>query len=364
MFDTATKANTARPSGAGKILDLSWGLARTATLVTGLELDVFTHVAGGRCTPHAIAQATEADERTLGSLLLALASLGLLERDGGGESYRLSPEATNHLVRGEPGYLGDMRHLHRDLNFRVWPRLTEAVRTGTPCDDLFAQDASATCRQVLPYLNALGAPAAEWIAGLVEGQVGTEPDVLDVGCGSGVYGRAVARRMVGARVTGIDRPELAGAAEHRAEEQGLGASISYEGGDFRRLHWGNGRDAVLLSNVLHGYDQEACRELLEKTREALRPGGAIVIHEFVPDTDRPTAAPIAALMGLEMALSSGGSAHTAAEYRRWLEEAGFSQISYHQSPSGPTAVLIALCDEAPNGSAKKASPTPNEEVFS
>jgi hypothetical protein len=52
-----------RSASPSKILELSWGHARTAALVTALELDVFTHIASGRNSPDAIASAADAKRK-------------------------------------------------------------------------------------------------------------------------------------------------------------------------------------------------------------------------------------------------------------------------------------------------------------
>jgi 2-polyprenyl-3-methyl-5-hydroxy-6-metoxy-1,4-benzoquinol methylase len=350
-----------RSASPSKILELSWGHARTAALVTALELDVFTHIASGRNSPDAIASAADANKEAVATLLLALAGVGLLVPDDDG--YRLSDDAAAHLVKGKPGYLGDLRHLHRELNFRVWPRLTESVRSGRPCEDLFARDLSGVWKSILPYLDALGVPAAQWIAELVASRVPEAPSVLDVGCGSGIYGRKIAHRVPEARITGLDRPELAELARSRAEEGGLGSSTTYLGGDLYELKWGKDHDVVLLSNVLHGYGPEDCQRLLGLAWEALRPGGLAVIHEFVPDHERPTDNPVAALFGLEMLLTSSGAAYSADQYERWLRRAGFSGFSSHRSATGPTTVLIAFRGGPGERSGSNRSRPGDEEVL-
>jgi 2-polyprenyl-3-methyl-5-hydroxy-6-metoxy-1,4-benzoquinol methylase len=329
-----------RSVSPSKILELSWGHACTAALVTALELDVFTHIASGRSTPDAIAGAADANKDAVATLLLALAGIGLLVPDE--DSYQLSADAAAHLVKGKSGYLGDLRYLHRELNFRVWPRLTESVRSGRPCENLFARDLSSVWKSVLPYLDALGVPAAQWIAELTATRVPEAPSVLDVGCGSGIYGRRITRRLPGARITGLDRPDLVELARSRAEEEGLRSSTTYLGGDLYELEWGKDHDVVLLSNVLHGYGPKDCQRLLSLAWEALHPGGLAIVHEFVPDHERPTDNPVAALLGLEMLLTSRGAAHSTDQYERWLRQAGFSSFSSHRSPTGPTTVLIAF----------------------
>src|SRR3954463_12573217 len=146
-----------------RILDLSWGLARPATLVAALDLDVFGAIDAGHDDIASIAQSCGASERGVAALVDGLVSFGLVAVDAAGGD-RLAPDAAAFLVPGSPRYLGDVRFLHHELNFRVWPQLAEAVRQGSAPQELFAVDASSVWAQVTPYLDALGAGAVGWMA--------------------------------------------------------------------------------------------------------------------------------------------------------------------------------------------------------
>lgn len=334
--------HTAPPDPA-RILDLSWGIARTGTLVAALELDLFTLVASGTRTVPALAAATGADTRAIGLLASALNGLGLLvrERDGG---YRLPGDSAAFLVKGSPTYLGDLRHMHRVINFPLWPRLTEAVLGGRPFDDLFGEDGSAVWEQVTPYLDQLGGAAAPWLArALREMAPGlpADPSVLDAGCGSGGYTRALAQ-LLPARVAGLDRPDVARLAREKTEAAGLADRVSFRGGELRELDWGGPYDLVLLSNLLHGYPEEEALALLRRTRKALRPGGAVAVFEFVPSIERPMDNPVAGFFSLQMLLTSEGSGYTRDEYLGWLREAGFTGTAVRRCPAGPQTLITAV----------------------
>src|SRR3712207_610180 len=61
--------------------------------------------------------------------------------------------------------------------------------------------------------------------------------VLDMGCGTGVAARTIARRAsFSGRVTGIDlSPYLVEAAKRLADEEGLGSRVEFRSGDTRDL---------------------------------------------------------------------------------------------------------------------------------
>lgn len=104
--------------------------------------------------------------------------------------------------------------------------------------------------------------------------------VLDVGCGVGHWGRALAPVLAAdARVTGVDREPawIAKAAAH-AEAIGLGERFSYQEGDALALPFADGTfDLVTCQTVLiHLEDpRRALREMLR----VLEPGGTILVTE-------------------------------------------------------------------------------------
>ncbi|MGH9037756.1 MAG: methyltransferase, partial [Acidimicrobiia bacterium] len=73
-------------------------------------------------------------------------------------------------------------------------------------------------------------------------------------------------------------------------------------------------------------------EILARVAGALPAGGRLVIMEIVPDNER-TGPPLAVAFAAAMVVNTaGGDAHTAAEYRTWLADAGFGDVRQHRLP--------------------------------
>lgn len=337
-------SNTTNP---GRILDLSWGIARTGTLTAALDLDVFSHIVAGSRTPASVASACGSDPVATATLLTCLASLGLLTVSDcdGHTSYWLAPDAEAFLVRGRPGYLGDLRHMHHAINFRLWPGLAETVTVGAPAEDLFGDDGSEVWTKVTPYLDQLANANATWLTGMLASKLPPGARVLDVGCGSGAYSRLLAGTFRDVRVTAVDRQEVADVAGRLAADAGLAAQIEVRGGDLRQVDWGRPYDLVLLSNVLHGYGETDCVELLLRARAALAPGGRIAVFEIVPDPERPLDNPVAAFFSLQMLMTSGGRAYTLEEYRDQMALAGLRSPMVTRCPAGPNTLLESTAGE-------------------
>lgn len=330
------------PVTPARILDLSWGIARTGTLTAALDLGVFGQLAESAGTAEAVAQRCGTDRRAMAALLSALAALALVETDGADEpTYRLAPDAAAFLVPGRPGYLGDLRHMHHELNFRLWPALAGAITAGGPPADLFGADGSEVWTKVTPYLDQLAEAAGVWLAAALGGALPADGRVLDAGCGSGGYSRLLARTGGGVRVTAIDRPEVITLAGRLAGEAGLAGQIEGRAGDLRDADWGDGYDVVLFANLLHGYDEPQCVEFLARAASVLRPGGRVAVFEIVPDPQHPMDNPVAAFFSLQMLMTSGGRAYDAGEYRRLFTAAGLPRPAATRCPAGPHTLLTA-----------------------
>jgi ubiquinone/menaquinone biosynthesis C-methylase UbiE len=100
--------------------------------------------------------------------------------------------------------------------------------------------------------------------------------VLDLGCGTGVAARSIARRagFVG-RVTGIDLgPGLIDVARRLSQDEGLGAKIDYRVGDTRSLDVADASFDALVAHTLLSHVADPAATIREAAR-VVRPGGML-----------------------------------------------------------------------------------------
>jgi Dimerisation domain len=134
---TQARQTPAAPSPE-HILQIGFGFWASKTLLSAVELDLFSVLADDGLTARQIADELGLHDRSRDDFLDALVSLGLLARDGDGASarYRNTSDTALFLARQSPAYLGGMLEMANARLYGFWDGLTEALRTGQPQNEI------------------------------------------------------------------------------------------------------------------------------------------------------------------------------------------------------------------------------------
>src|ERR1017187_8084090 len=310
------------------------GFQESRVVLTALELDVFTAVGDGAGALE-VAAGLRTDPRATGMLLNALTSLRLLVKQEG--VFRNSPETARSFTAGSRDNARPAL-LHTAHLWQRWSTLTECVRAGTAV----ARDEIAGRGQdwTEAFIAAMHRNASER-APLVVRAVGAENvrRMLDVGGGSGAYSIAFAQANSALRADILDLATVEEIARRHIQEAGVADRVKVRAGDLRSDSLGEGYDLVFVSAICDMLSSGENLDLLRRCREALQPGGRIVIQDFILETDK-TAPRFAALFALNMLVGTrGGSSYSEPEYAGWLDEAGFREIRHARLP-GITGLMI------------------------
>ena len=329
----------AMPSAA-VVFDTLFAYQQSAALKSAIDLEVFTLIDEGAETTAAIATRCGASVRGIRMLCDYLTVLGLLKKSGA--AYRLVPESAAFLSKRSPAYLGTTaRFLLRPELKRNFDDLTEAIRRGGVAPDANnVSDENPIWVEFARAMMPMMVPAAHAIADLLAVSSAGPLKVLDVAAGHGVFGITIAQRNPRAEIVAVDWQAVLAVADEHARSANVQDRYRTLPGDAFKVDFGTGYDVALVTNFLHHFDQPTCTNFLGKVHAALKPGGHVVVLEFVPNPDR-VSPPIPAKFSLTMlAGTPSGDAYTFAELGQQLEDAGFSNVSWHALPT-PETVLLA-----------------------
>ena len=124
------------PLSPEKILQTGFAFWASKTLLSAIEIGVFTELGRGPASFDALAGRLGLHARSARDFLDALVALGFLLRDG--DTYRNTPEADLFLDRNKPSYVGGMLEMANQRLYPFWGHLTEALRTGLPQNEVKA----------------------------------------------------------------------------------------------------------------------------------------------------------------------------------------------------------------------------------
>jgi ubiquinone/menaquinone biosynthesis C-methylase UbiE len=343
-METASNTSMDERVSPQPVLEAAWSFAVTRVLTTAIDLDVFTSIARGQTTLEDLAKTTSCSARGLAMLLNALMALKYLEVRA--DRYDLSPVSAAYLTKTSPHYIGAYVLHNTAESWSTWAELSEVIRRGTPARrSVHGDQADAEFfSQLVQSLHRLSAGAA---AAAARALGSDKPDkalkVLDVAAGSAVWSLALAKQDPQTLVTVVDLPEVVDRVTRRfVGEEGVLDRFTFWPGDLRQMDFGESSfDVVILGHICHGEGSQRTQELIRRAYRALRPGGQILIADFVPDNDRQR--PLMPLLfALHMlVLTDHGDTFTLAEYQTWLSDAGFADVRTVPAPAPSPLILAA-----------------------
>ncbi|WP_447983885.1 methyltransferase [Nitrospira sp. Nam74] len=315
---------------------------RSQALKAAVELDLFTAIAEGKDTVHALAQRCRTAERGVRILADYLTIQGFIIKTD--NRYTLTPDSAVFLDRKSPACMASLLgFLHAPKFIDAFQNLTDAVRKGgtvageagtvAPEHPLWVEFA----KSMVPMM----AKPAEEIAVLVSQTQPGVKKVLDIAAGHGLFGIEIAKRCPDAHIVALDWPNVLTVAQDLARQAGVEGRYRTIPGDAFQQDFGTGYDLVLLTNFLHHFSPSTCETLLRKIHRCLSPGGRVITLEFVPNDDRVTPPPVAEFSLIMLATTPEGDAYTLKEYEQMFRAAGFARTELAPLPGSMEQVLVS-----------------------
>ncbi len=301
----------------------------TAQIVTVLaRLAVADELSGGPLTAGELAARVDAAPDALARLLSAAAVYGLVRKDAAGR-FALTPASDLLRTAADGSARGVAVGFLAPPLWQSAGRLAELVRSPDPVNPARPGGIYEYYGQH-PDEAAWFSRAMALVSGIMVDQLartGFRPlasgRIVDVGGSQGTVLAYLLQALPSARGVLMDRAEaLAGAPEFLAAA-GVADRVELVVGDFLREVPAGG-DLYVLSQILHNWDDEHVRTIAGNCHRASRPGGGLMVIDYVlPDGPEPS---LAHLMDLIMMMALGGRERTRAEHEALLGPEGYTLV--------------------------------------
>ena len=337
-----SKENDVTPE---RILTLGLGFWGSKTLLSAIEIGLFTALANGPLNAQQLTEQLELHARSAVDFFDALVSLGMLEREGA--LYRNTAETGQFLVRGRLSYIGGFLEMANERLYPFWGSLTEGLRTGRPQNEIKTGGAGLfekayenpdRLRLFLGAMTGLSMGASKAIAEKFPWK--KYKKVADVGGAQG--GLLVQLCLAHPHLTGtnFDLPVVGPIFEEYAALHGVRDRLSFQPGNFF-VDSLPSADVITMGHILHDWNLEEKRMLLDKAYQALPEGGALIVFEALIDDERRRNS-FGLLMSLNMLIETpGGFDYTGKDCSQWMREAGFRETRVEHL-IGPDSMVIGI----------------------
>jgi hypothetical protein len=277
-----------------------------------------------------------------------LVAMKFLDREGSGVDARYfnTPAGSHFLDRASPRYIGGILEMLNARLFRFWHDLPEALRTGTPQNEVahsqkpMFEELYSDLPRLEQFMGAMtGLSRINFEAFADKFDFRPFKTVCDVGGATGLLCIEIAKRHPHLRCTSFDLPVVEPIAKKHVEAAGLSGRIATASGDFFKDSLPKA-DLVTMGMILHDWNLEKKMHLIRSAYDALPAGGALVtIESLIDDARRENVH--ALMMSLNMLIEFGDAFdYSAADFRGWCGKVGFKRFEVMHL-AGPSSAAIA-----------------------
>ena len=324
------------------------GFWASKTVLSAVELELFTKLGSDGMTGPQIAEALELNTRAIPDFPDALVALELLDRDGEGSDalYRNTPATAVFLDKASPAYIGGILEMSNARLYRFWGDLTDALQDGKPQNEVkhagkpVFEELYSDPDRLEQFMNAMAGISMGPFQALAEKfDFSRYKTLCDVGGATGQLSIIVANHHPHLRCISLDLPVVEPIAKRTIEAAGLSDRVTAEAGDFFADHLPEA-DVITMGLILHDWNLDRKMHLIKAAYDALPEGGAFIVIENLIDDARKENA-FGLLMSLNMLVEFGDAFdYTGGDFAAWCEEVGFKKTEVVPL-TGPTSAGIA-----------------------
>lgn len=343
------ETTTQKQIDPSKIMQIGTGFWASKTLLTAVNMELFTILAKGEVSGAEIQSRLGLHSRSLYDFLDTLLALGFLKRTGLKETalYSNAKDADFFLDKNKPSYIGGILEMANNRLYPFWNDLENGLKTGLPQNEtkdggrpLF-EAIYADPLKLKEFVHAMtGVQMGNFIAFARKFDFSNYKTLCDIGGSGGSLSSQVALNHPHMECTTFDLPPVSPIAQENLNTMGLGDKVNVVSGDFFIDDFPKA-DVITMGQILHDWSKKDKFTLIKKAYDALPDGGSLVVIENIIDDNRSENV-FGLLMSLNMLIETEeGYDFTAADFNELAIEAGFQSTSLMHL-SGPSSAVIAI----------------------
>lgn len=332
-----------------KIMQVGMGFWASKTLLTAVNMKLFTLLAKGKLSGQEIQKELGLHKRSLFDFLDTLVALGFLNRSGLKDSamYSNSEDSDLFLDKNKLSYIGGILEMANNRLYPFWNNLEEGLKTGklqneakgggkSIFEEIYADEVT-----LKEFLHAMGGVQAGNFMSLAHNFDFSKYQTLcDMGGSGANLSIHIVENNEHMQCISFDLPPVHPIATENVNKLGLSDRISIRSGDFFIDDFPNA-DVITMGNILHDWGTNDKLILIKKAYNALPKGGALIVIENIIDNERNKNA-FGLMMSLNMAIETDeGFDFTASDFDKWAKEAGFKETKV-MPLTGPSSAVIAI----------------------
>ncbi|MBK9518369.1 MAG: methyltransferase [Anaeromyxobacter sp.] len=300
------------------MVDVYLPMMKAAAIISAGQLRLFEALAGGPLGVARLAEVTGSSELGIRHLADFLVAVGYLVE--GPEGLSNSRRAARWFTgQGDVDYTAGL--LWTAESWGLMGHLTAAVRQGAPEKTLWESMQERPhwgpifSSYMMAFARHLGPDLLERVV-----LPGGARRLLDLGGSHGLHSVGFCRRYPQLESVIVDFPSALTQTEAMLAREGLSDRIRVQPGNLLEGSWGDGYDVVLYLSVAHNQTAEDNARVLRHIGAVLRPGGLLVIHEYL------AGAPLDvydAAFRLTLLVETATRTYSLEEISAWLADAGF-----------------------------------------
>ncbi|SFZ94768.1 Dimerisation domain-containing protein [Flaviramulus basaltis] len=340
------ETTTVNPS---KIMQIGMGFWASKTLLTAVNMELFTHLANGELSGQDIKTKLGLHDRGLYDFLDTLVALGFLKRSGLKETsmYSNAEDANLFLDKNKLSYIGGMLEMANNRLYPFWNDLEEGLKTGKPQNETktggvpIFEALYANEQKLREFLKAMGGiQMGNFMMFSKAFDFTNYKTLCDIGGAGANLAIQVAKTNEHMICVSFDLPPVEPIARENITMMGLDDRISTQSGDFLNEALPKA-DIITMGNILHDWGIDDKKMLIKKAYDALPQGGVLVVIENIIDDNRSENA-FGLMMSLTMNIETDeGFDFSAADFDGWAKECGFTRTSV-MPLTGPSSAVIAI----------------------